>query len=191
MQFRQGLFNMTSDSNLFRTAAQLRAEGYARDGSDWMSGEVIYVPLYEAKMIHQFDHRWAAFDAQESRELTDPEKQDPDFEIAPRYWVPAPEVAERLRAKGWTRRWLIGLRGIGNTTNERTIISSIWPYSGAGNSCHVWLIDKKISPRQITALYGSMCSLALDYVARQKVGGSNLNFFYVEQFPVLPPATYT
>ena len=36
-----------------------------------------------------------------------------------------------------------------------------------------------------------MCSIALDYVARQKVGGTNLNFFYVEQFPVLPPSAYT
>jgi len=149
-----------------------------------------YVPLYEAKMIHQFDHRWATFDGADSRDLTPREKADPDFEPTPRYWVPEAEVADRLRARNWTRDWLIGLRGITNATNERTIISCLWPYSGVGNSCHVWLIDKKVSSRQIAGLYGSMCSLALDYVARQKVGGLNLNFFYVEQFPVLPPSCY-
>ncbi len=30
----------------------------------------------------------------------------------------------------------------------------------------------------------------MDYAARQKVGGQTLNFFIVEQFPVLPPERY-
>ncbi len=36
-----------------------------------------------------------------------------------------------------------------------------------------------------------MASLTVDYVARQKLGGTNLNFFYLAQFPILPPAFYT
>jgi hypothetical protein len=48
---------MAEDSVWFRTAAQLSAAGFARDGLDWI-GEDRYVPLYEAKMMHQFDHRW-------------------------------------------------------------------------------------------------------------------------------------
>ncbi|WP_395334283.1 N-6 DNA methylase (plasmid) [Novosphingobium sp. BL-8H] len=36
LEFRQGLFNMTSDSGLFRTAAQLAAEGYLCAGTDWV-----------------------------------------------------------------------------------------------------------------------------------------------------------
>jgi len=39
------LFHMSNDSHLFRTAAQ---RGELADP----------VPLYEAKLIHQFDHRW-------------------------------------------------------------------------------------------------------------------------------------
>ena len=34
-------------------------------------------------------------------------------------------------------------------------------------------------------------SLSADWVVRQKVGGSNLNFFYVRQFPILPPNAYS
>ena len=37
VEFRQGLFNMTSDSHLFRTADQLAAGGWERDGTDWVS----------------------------------------------------------------------------------------------------------------------------------------------------------
>jgi hypothetical protein len=32
-----------------------------------------YVPLYEAKMIHQFDHCWATYDGVDSRDATPPQ----------------------------------------------------------------------------------------------------------------------
>lgn len=40
-------------------------------------------------------------------------------------------------------------------------------------------------------LYANLNSLVLDYIAKQKVGGVNLNFFFVKQFPILPPSAYT
>jgi len=143
------MFHMSNDSGLFRTAAQLAEAGFVREGSDWVRGNRVsgvgsgapqsaatpqsphptperYVPLYEAKMIHQFDHRWATYAAigsgqsemgsgdsrspfptphsplpiTDSRDATLAEKQDPAFEPTPRYWVPEREVAERLAAKG-------------------------------------------------------------------------------------------
>jgi hypothetical protein len=33
-----------------------------------------YVPLHEAKMTHQFDHRWTTYDGTNSRDGTAPEK---------------------------------------------------------------------------------------------------------------------
>jgi len=52
------------------------------------------------------------------------------------------------------------------------------------------LIFPTSGPRGVALLGASPASLALDFVARQKVGGIHLNFFLVEQFPVLPPSTY-
>lgn len=43
----------------------------------------------------------------------------------------------------------------------------------------------------MACLIGNVNALVLDYVARQKVGGVNMNFYLVEQFPVLPPSAYT
>ena len=40
VEFRQGLFNMTSDSGLFRTAAQLAEHGFRRDGVDWVREKI-------------------------------------------------------------------------------------------------------------------------------------------------------
>jgi hypothetical protein len=39
-------------------------------------------------------------------------------------------------------------------------------------------------------LEANLSALVLDYVARQKVGGTNLTFHYVKQFPILPPSAY-
>ncbi len=78
VRFRQGLFNMTSDSHLFRTREQLEAAGYRLVGNRFVkgggaSGEGrmqtgdVYLPLYEAKMIWQFDHRFGTFEGVSSR----------------------------------------------------------------------------------------------------------------------------
>ena len=185
------MFHMSNDSSLFRTAAQLRAAGFVREGTDWRNGTVRYVPLYEAKMIHQFDHRWATYDGTDSRDATETEKQNPDFEPTPRYWVPETEIADRLRAKNWTRGWLMGWRDITNATNERTVIATAFPRAGVGNKIPLIFPDSQFSPRLVAALVGSLSSLALDFAARQKVGGTTLNFFILFQFPILPPGAYT
>ena len=61
IRFRQGLFNMTSDSNLFRTREEHEADGWQLDGNVFRRDEEEHFPLYEAKMIHHFDHRWASY----------------------------------------------------------------------------------------------------------------------------------
>jgi hypothetical protein len=85
-------------------------------------------------MIHQFDHRWGTYEGEESRDVTAAEKAVPNFEPAPRYWVPEREVANRLAAKGWTRRWLLGWRDIARATDERTVIATAFPRVAAGNN---------------------------------------------------------
>ena len=45
------------------------------------------LPLYEAKMLHHYDHRWATYNDGATRDLTLEEKQDPALVILPRYWV--------------------------------------------------------------------------------------------------------
>ena len=55
------------------------------------------LPLYEAKLIHQFDHRWATYTPEgDSRDLTLAEKQNPAHTVTPRYWVSAREVWLRV-----------------------------------------------------------------------------------------------
>src|SRR5207253_3846006 len=46
------------------------------------------------------------------------------------------------------------------------------------------------APQLVAALYGNLCSYALDYAARQKVGGTHLTYGYLNQLPVLDPQAY-
>lgn len=82
--FKQGLFNMSTDSHLFRTREPLEAEGYRLSGNRFVkAGGPVYYPLYEAKMVHAFDHRPGTFESVREHlpialpPLSDAEKMDP------------------------------------------------------------------------------------------------------------------
>ena len=83
-------------------------------------------------------------------------------------------------------RWLMGWRDITNSTNERTIVASVFPFSAVSNKLPVWHTDSE-NAELLPAL---MSSLACDFAARFKMGGTSLNFFIAEQIPVLPPEVF-
>ena len=206
------MFDMSNDSSLFLD-----------------SPEVDSYPLYEAKMLHQYDHRWATYEPDGTvRDVTLEEKMNPDYEVTPRYWVPKREVLNRIAdvpdpvRKAWyageehqlrialaacedeelnqlatadnlmnkmeqvmdqrSPKCLMGFRNISNSTNERTFISSVFPRCGLGNS---GTIIFGLDTAKITIISAAMSSLVFDFIVRQKVGGTNLNQFYVKQFPVI------
>jgi hypothetical protein len=276
------MFHMSNDSGLFLDSETPTS-----------------LPLYEAKMIHQFDHRWATYrwDAGEGEVVTDDvsdiQKARPPFTVQPRYWVEERHVLSRLarvprcvikawdeqsedalrnalatwmvsaeasdtlaelraqtasprqqviersgrlfaslpardaewfnpkaaaEAKEWapltsdelnllrgapnllsaTRdlldrrspRWLMGWRDICRSTDERTVSASVVPRVGVGNNMPLMLFDDSATPGQHAALLGNLGSLALDFVARHKVGGTHLNYFIYKQLPILPPTAY-
>ncbi|WP_157653272.1 Eco57I restriction-modification methylase domain-containing protein [Burkholderia ubonensis] len=99
----QAMFHMSADSGLFRDAPS-------------SFDEPRRLPLYEAKMTHQFDHRWATYvdgpDGKagevETADVTSTQKTDPTFTIRPRYWVSEREVLARIAnvPTKVTRAWL-------------------------------------------------------------------------------------
>ena len=206
------MFNMTTASNLFLDEPE--ADSY---------------PLYEAKMLHQYDHRWATYEPDGTvRDVTLEEKMNPDYEVTPRYWVPKREVLNRIAdvpdsvRKAWyageehqlrialaacedeelnqlatadnliakmdkvmdqrSPRFLLGYRNIARSTDERTFISFLFPRGGLGNS---GTIVFGLNRENTIILAVTMSSLVFDFIVRQKVGGTNLNQFYVKQFPVI------
>ena len=177
------MFHMSNDSHLFRTREQLEGEGWVLKGNVFWRGEERYLPLYEAKMIHHFDHRWATYDGLDTRDVSLPEKQDPDCVVMGRYWVSTHDIKDVLKNTTWNRQWLMGWRDICRSTDERTVIGGVLPLCAVGNNLPIWTVSK--SP--VVCLSALLSSHVCDFAARFKVGGTHLNFFIAEQIPVIPP----
>ncbi len=188
------MFMMNTASHLFRTLPQLDADGYSRGGNVFRKGHKTMLPLYEGKMVYQFNHRYSDYRdinaASESTQLppTTPERlADPMDLPVSRYWIDLVEVDKRIPPE-WNYQWLIGFRDITNATNERTVISAIIPRTGVGNKLPLALVVA--SAIEAACLVANLNALVFDYVTRQKLSGTNLNFFILEQLPVLPPTRY-
>jgi hypothetical protein len=184
----QLMFMMNTGSRVFRTAEELQAEEWQLNGNVFHKGNTQYLPLYEAKLLHQFDHRWATYTGTESSDVNAEAKADPNYVIQPRYWVPASSVDERLDGR-WNRNWLIGWRDITRNTDTRTNIASILPRTGIGGTIFL-MFPSAAESAELTGLFATLCSFVFDYVARQKVGGTHFNVGPMKQLPVLPPDEY-
>ncbi len=189
------MFHMANDSGLFRGCDQLAADGFVLEGNRFRKGGSAYLPLYEAKMIHQFDHRFGTYEGQTQAqgnqgklpELDDAQHADTSFLPIPRYWVAQAEVDARLAGR-WDRGWLMGWRDITNAVVYRTVIASVLPRVAAGHKLP--LVMAKADAPTHACLLANLNSFVLDYVARQKLGGTSLTYFVLKQLPVLSPAVY-
>ena len=194
------MFNMSTDSYLFRTYAQLTAQGATLNGNTFttVDGE-IYVPLYEGKMIWHYNHHYGTWPTEGERpnSINMPsldELSNPNSHIMPWYWVPLSAVKDRLVKKDkdgnvvweWKHKWILGFRDVTNATNERTFICSPIPDScGVGHSATLLFAERRTMP--VASLCAMMSSLVFDYTTKQKIGGSHASISFVKQFPVLTP----
>jgi hypothetical protein len=196
ISFHTRIWHMAEDSAWFRTAAQLTAAGFVRDGSNWIR-DGRYVPLYEAKMMSFYDHRAASYGARGGDRgyrvlpsTTDEEHRRPDFEIEAYYWVPEEAALQRLHAQDWRAEWLLGWKDITASTNERTLVPAIIPRSASGDT-FLLAFPKQFFPECGCLLLANWSSIVMDYVVRQKVNGLHLKPNVFKQFPTLSQAKYT
>lgn len=195
LSFRQGLFNMASDAGLFETADDLARQGASFDGWAWTKTPKRWLPLYEAKMLSHFDHRFSTYeDATQAQlnvgslpRLTDDQHDDPDTESLARYWVAEADVAEAIGDR-WDRRWFLGWRDIARSSDARTMIPSLVPKTAVGGGLHIAF--PMTSLPSIPSLQAAWSSFPFDYVSRQKVSGTHLNFTVLEQLACPPPEAF-
>ena len=190
------MFHMANDSHLFRTAAQLDDGGfYPVQGNHWKRGDETYLPLYQGRMISQFDHRAnsirvnrdSTFNPYLSQEVSAEQHADPGFLPQTQYWVPSTEVEQGIPE---SRGHSISARHIVRPTDVRTIISSVVPRAGFGHSMFLLLPDDKFEATDVCLVVGNLNTVCFDYVARQKIGGTNLSWYIVEQLPVIAGDDY-
>lgn len=183
---------MTNDSRLFKTKDELEELGFELDGNQYVKAEKVFLPLYEAKMFGQFNHRFGTFESISSRintQLPTPSQDkylDLGYTVIPWYWISSEDVDKQIPAN---TKWIIVFRDVARATDERTGIFTILPKAAIANNAPCILFNNKNSVHLI-CLLSNVNAMPVDFITRQKVGGIHLNFFIVEQFPIIPIELY-
>lgn len=130
--------------------------------SDVFNQRGVGLPLYEGKMIHQFDSYFSP----------------------PRYWVDEVSGMKRLensQAATWFRGYRFAFREVSGSTNERTCIATILPPNTfAGHTLWVGVISDERSLLFYVSLVNSLC---LDWIARFKVN-FHVTLFVMKELPI-------
>ncbi len=196
------LFHMANDSDLFLDKDGVDSLGAVFDGWAWVEGGAGWLPLYEAKLLSYYDHRYATYaNATEGQvnkgelpKVADEAHNDPYVESLARYWVAESEVAEALvdtrdpqRRPRWDRDWFLGWRDIARASDVRTFIPCVLPRAAVGNK---FPLAFPRSPQHAGLLHAVWSSLPFDYVSRQKLSGTGMTYFIVKQLACPAPETF-
>jgi hypothetical protein len=174
------------DSTHIHEREGLEAQGWKLNGNIFVRDQENMLPLYEAKMVHQFDHRWAGYKSDGNiRDIATVEKQGPGELVLPRYWVPGAQVGAKLAAKGFMSGWLLGWRNFCRATDIRTSIVSFLPLSATPYPLRLMLSQKPLG--SLASLAACQNSMVFDYASRQKIGSTDMTFSIWKQLPVLRP----
>jgi len=155
-------FNMSNDSGFFKR-----------------TNEINLLPLYEAKYIYHFNHRYQEYTSNDTVvKLNESKLKDFNYSIATQYYLNKDILYERY---GKTNYYLV-YRKITNSTNERTSIAALIPPFPSGES--VYFIECKTINHSLFLLT-ILNSLVFDFFSRQCVGGTNFSQWILKQLPVI------
>lgn len=193
-------FHMAGDSNLFKNQSKLNQLGAKplnaeKESGFWINDAKVYCPLYEGRMIWHFNHRLNSmgFSGEGKKrkaisiETKLEEYTDPNYSVLPNYWINQDELNNRI-PETYNKKWFIAFRRYTGSTNERSLISSIIPKTGIGDSLVLVLSNQPA--KLLCCLLANLNSIVLDYILRQKISGLALNYFIIEQLPIFKPSHY-
>jgi len=182
------MFNISDDSKKFILHNQIEENN--KRNKAVLSDDEEFLPIYESKFIWHYDHRFSTFENVGIKDINngnsnyvqDMMKEDKNYSIMPRYWIDKKYLKEKLNNWNWQYKWFLAIRLITNATNQRTCISTIIPYYPSVNSLNLIL---GITPENAIYLTSLMNTFVFDYIVRQKLCGTNLNQFIIEQLPII------
>ena len=154
-----------------------------------------WVPLYEGKMVQAFDHRAANI-------VVNPENQHRPAQPVPATleqhrnadWFPTPQFWVSTRSENgipWRSHIMLGIQGhVTAPTNVRSMIAALIPGVWSRKHASRMLLGSteptasRHGCRRSCSQISIRCSIRL-CIARQKIQGQHLNWFIIEQLPVV------
>jgi hypothetical protein len=145
------------------------------------SSDSEWVPLFEGKLLHQYDHRFATYvGGSESSATEEVKDKSPSVRAACLYLLPTATALRRNPSLPGSTGLLV-VRDITNRTNERGVIAAIIPSHITDYTIRVIQLEGGVVARAI--LLTVLNSFAFDYLARQRIGGTHLSNYILEQTP--------
>jgi hypothetical protein len=179
--------DMTNDSHLFvpSTPALMSRSAALGDGSILNKDLGRLLPVYEGRMVHQFDAAAKAYVSGHGRSAKWKPLPFGEKPIAPHFYVPESSLPPGKAPTGDRA----GFCDISGHANERTALAALIPGVGVcGNKVPTCRFDQGGAELHLIWLAISN-SFVIDWILRRRVGTS-LNFFqwYQVPFPRLSPA---
>lgn len=185
-------FHMTNDSKLFIPRDKAEAQGFRPDiYGRWMNevGEFL-LPLYEGRMIGQFDFSekgWVSGKGRSAvwREIPWEDKRiEPQFLMTIRNWQESLATGkdDTSRVSGPKLTFM----AIGSATNRRSMFATLVRDVPCGNAVPVLQPSSKVQGS--LAMAAAMNSFSYDFTLRARLGGLNLNYFVMSETALMRPA---
>ena len=194
------LAHMSNDSGAFYTAEQMNTDGwYPTALNRYCRGSELMLPLFQARMIHHYNHRFnsVGFNPSNVRNpyvnipISEDQRQNPEFYSKPHYWISDGFVRSKFPDKP---AFAIGFRNGVRTTDERTMICTVVPWAGYGHGVPMMIANSEDAHHAfedwVPLLVGNLSSFVTDFVARRKLQGTNMSYYILEQLPVIARADY-
>lgn len=181
------MFDMSNDSHLFHTKEQLEEKGYELKGNKFYKENQVFLPLYEGRLGHQFNHRFAIEPSGNLREVLCSELENPSFLTEGKFFVQEYEFIKKVENRKGTKTSFLGHRRVSSNTNERTSISCIFPYLP---SSYGWILSLNQSSENNSILCSNYNSFIFDYLLRNSLSQPSIPQSTFQQLPVLTPETY-
>ncbi|HRI06176.1 MAG TPA: N-6 DNA methylase [Nannocystaceae bacterium] len=191
------LFHMTLDGDMLRPGQALVAEGWAKNGRDFVRESERMLPIIEGKMVTFYDHRAAHIrlnpDApsrqQQTEDTTDQEKSSPDFFPDAYLWAPSDESLKRFKSAAG-QSWAIAFKRVTSATNWRTLVACVVSDTLAiSYTLYVLGIGEEHRAEQ-HCLLATLNSFAYDYFVRQKTMQPSLPIGPVYETVTPPPESF-
>jgi len=102
----------------------------------------------------------------------------------PQYWVEATHTTA-TNVLGCC----LGFKDVTAPTNKRIMIAAMVPGTAAGNTLPL-LTSETLTLGEMSLLLANLNSFAFDYITRQKAQSTHLNWYILEQLPVVAPERF-
>lgn len=183
------MLNTADDSEMFEPFDPEEFRGAA--SSAWLpivrNGRG-YRPLYEAKLLDQYNHRAATFvgtDREKRYGLhaaatpsSESDLNDPQYVSVPRYWVPEVNLPQEIQ-----RPFLLVYRdAVSAVADARCLSAAFVPWGGVGDTLKVAFAHGGTD--DLVVLVSVLNSFVVDYVFRQKSSSSHASAFILRQLPI-------